>query len=129
MNFTRSAVNLRAATWLVGAYAVLSVLTVAAIITFSAVAPSLVNPEAQVRAVIVAATSVLTYVFARRAAGGNERALLRLRIVVAVILVAVVAVLFFVPLPAWMIAEQAACGVLLAATAVLIYRHLPGARR
>jgi hypothetical protein len=108
--------------WLVGTYAVLSVLTVAAIITFSAVAPSLVNPEAQVRGVIVAATSVLTYVFATRAARGNQWALLRLRIIVAIILVAVVAVLFFVPLPSWMVVEQAACGVLLAATALLIYR-------
>jgi hypothetical protein len=108
--------------WLVGTYAILSVLTVAAIITFSAVAPSLVNPEAQVRGVIVAATSVLTFVFARRAARGNQRALLRLRIIVAIILVAVVAVLFFVPLPPWMVVEQAACGVLLAATALLIYR-------
>jgi hypothetical protein len=124
MNTLPSPTALRAVTWLVGAYVVLSVLTVAAIITFSTVAPSLVNPAAQVRGVIVAATSVLTYVFARRAAAGNQRALLRLRIVVAVILVAVVAVLFFVPLPPWMAAEQVACGVLLAATAVLIYgRH------
>lgn len=64
---------LRAATWLVGAYAALSTLTVVAILIFSAVAPSLVNPQAQVRSVIVAATSLLTLVFAVRAARGDER--------------------------------------------------------
>lgn len=116
---------LRAAKWLVGTYAVLSMVTVVAIITFSAVAPSLVNPQAQVRSVIVAATSLLTLVFAVRAARGDQRALLRLRIVVAVILIAVVAVLLFLPLPSWMIVEQATCGVLLAATAVVIFRPSP----
>jgi hypothetical protein len=117
-----TATGFRTVKWLVGAYVVLSALTVAAIVTFSAVAPRLVNPEAQVRGVIVAVTSVLTFVFASRAARGNPRALLRLRIVVAVIVIAVIAVLFVVPLPSWMVVEQAVCGVLLAATAVVIFR-------
>ena len=112
----------RAVTWLVGAYAVLSGLTVAAIATFASVAPSLVNPQAWVRGIIVAVTSLLTFVFARRASAGNARALLRLRIIVVVILVAIGAVLFLVPLPGWMIVEQIACGILLLATAVLIFR-------
>lgn len=112
----------RAVTWLVGAYAVLSGLTVVAIATFASVAPSLVNPQAWVRGIIVAVTSLLTFVFARRASAGNARALLRLRIIVVVILVAIGAVLFLVPLPGWMIVEQIACGILLLATAVLIFR-------
>ena len=112
----------RAVTWLVGAYVVLSGLTVVAIATFASVAPSLVNPQAWVRGIIVAVTSLLTFVFARRAAAGNARALLRLRIIVVVILVAIGAVLFLVPLPGWMIAEQIVCGVLLLATAMLIFR-------
>ena len=112
----------RAVTWVVGAYVALSALTVVAIAAFARVAPSLVNPQAWVRGVIVAATSVLTLVFARGAAAGSARALLRLRIIVVIILVAIGAVLFLVPLPAWMIAEQIACGVLLLATAVLIFR-------
>jgi hypothetical protein len=112
----------RAVTWLVGAYVVLSGLTVVAIATFASVAPSLVNPQAWVRGIIVAVTSLLTFVFARRAAAGNARALLRLRIIVVVILVAIGAVLFLVPLPGWMIVEQIACGILLLATAVLIFR-------
>lgn len=119
---TPTANALRAATWLVGVYAVLSTLTVVAIVIFSAMAPSLVNPQAQVRSVIVAATSLLTLVFAVRAARGDQRALLRLRIVVTVILIAVVAVLLFLPLPSWMVVEQATCGVLLAATALVVFR-------
>jgi Flp pilus assembly protein TadB len=75
-----------------------------------------------VRGVIVAATSFLSFRFATRAARGDARALLRLRIVVAIVTVAVVAVLMFVPLPSWMVVEQVACGVLLAAVAVVILR-------
>lgn len=117
---TRS--SLLVARALVGAYLLLSVLTVVAIIVLSGSAPSLVNPEAWVRGIIVAATSILTFVFASQAVSGTPRALLRLRIVVVIILVAVVAVLFFVPLPAWMLGEQAVCGLLLLATAALIFR-------
>jgi hypothetical protein len=109
--------------WLVGAYLALSVLTVGAIIILSIVAPSLINPQAWVRGIIVAGTSVLTFIFASRAASGNPRALLRLRIIVAVILVAIVGVLFFVRLPTWMIVEQVTCGALLVAAASLIFRR------
>ena len=108
---------------LVGAYLALSLLTVAAIATFADVDPKLVSPQAWVRGVVVAATSVLTFVFARRAARGDPRALLRLRIVVGVLLVAFAAVIAFVPLPAWMLVEQLACGALLLATATLIFRR------
>jgi len=111
----------RAVRWLVGGYLVLSTLTVAAIIALSVIAPDLVNPQAWVRGIIVAATSVLTSVFASRAAKGSQRALLRLRIAVAVILIAVGAVLFFLSLPLWMIIEQGACGALLLATAIIIF--------
>jgi hypothetical protein len=45
------------------------------------------------------------------------RALRRLRIVVSVILIGLGVVLIFVPLPPWMIIEQALCGALLLATA------------
>ena len=61
--------------WLVGTYLALSVLTVGAIVTLSVVVPSEVNPQAWVRGIIVAATSVLTFIFANRAASGNARAL------------------------------------------------------
>ncbi|MEU5866587.1 MULTISPECIES: hypothetical protein [unclassified Nonomuraea] len=119
--------GLHTAKVLISAYAALSLLTVVAIAVFSAVAPSLVTPEAWGRGVIVAATSVLTFAFARRAQSGGDRALLRLRIVLVVILVAVVGVLLFLPLPSWMVAEQGVCGVLLLAAAVLAFRAVPPA--
>jgi hypothetical protein len=125
---TQTTPAFRTVKWLVSAYVVLSVLTVAAIATFSSIAPNLVNPQAWVRAIIVAATSVLTYVFANRAATGNPRALLRLRIVVGIVLVAIGAVLLLVPMPAWMVVEQATCGALLLATAVLIFGPRPPIR-
>ncbi|GAA2291912.1 hypothetical protein GCM10010149_44280 [Nonomuraea roseoviolacea subsp. roseoviolacea] len=117
--------GLRTATILVTAYTALSLLTVAAIAVLSAVAPSLVSPQAWVRGVIVAATSILTLVFARRARRAGARALLRLRIVLVVILVAVVGVLLFVTLPGWMVAEQGVCGLLLLCAAVLAFRASP----
>ncbi|NEN07295.1 hypothetical protein G3T36_15645 [Diaminobutyricibacter tongyongensis] len=120
----------RAVTWLVGAYAALSLLTMVAIVVLTDLAPHLVSPQAWVRGIIIAATSILTFAFARRAAKGSPRALLRLRIVVGILLVAVVAVLFFLPLPLWMVIEQAVCGVLLLATALIIFRRPPsGATR
>lgn len=111
----------RAVRWLVGAYLGLSMLTVAAIITLSDIAPQLVNPQAWTRGIIVAATSVLTFAFANRVARGSQRALLRLRIAIATILVATGAVLLFLPLPLWMIIEQAVCEALLAAAAIIIF--------
>ena len=118
--------SLRLATRLVAAYVILSALTVVAIVILTVADPALVNPQAQVRGIIVAATSFLTLAFARRAARGQARALLRLRIVVAIVLVAIVAVLLFVQLPAWMVVEQAACGILLAAVAAIVFRPAVG---
>jgi len=108
---------------LIGAYLAISCLTVAAIIVLSLVAPDQVNSNAWVRGIIVAMTSVLTFVFATRAAAGKPRALLRLRIVVVVLLIAFTAVLIFLPLPVWMKAEQSVCCALLLMTAVLIFRR------
>ncbi|MEV0202362.1 hypothetical protein [Nonomuraea sp. NPDC050691] len=88
-------------------------------------APSLVSPQAWGRGVIVAATSILTLAFARRAQHAGHRALLRLRIVLVVIPVAVVGVLLFLPLPGWMVAEQGVCGLLLLSAAVLAFRVSP----
>ncbi|MGN6174885.1 MAG: hypothetical protein ACTHPS_18365 [Streptosporangiaceae bacterium] len=113
--------RLRTVELLVGSYLALSVLTVAMVVVLSQLAPHLVNPQAWVRSIIVAATSLLTFRFATRAARGKPRALLRLRIVVSILLIAIIAVLFFLPLPLWMVIEQAVCGLLLLATTIIIF--------
>lgn len=119
---TTPTTSLRGARWLVGAYTIISVLTVGAIIVLSRIDPPLVNQEAWVRGCIVAATSVLTFTFAHRAFRGSVKALRRLRLAALVITVAVVAVLLIVPLPEWMMIEQAVCGLLLLITAILALR-------
>lgn len=116
---TTSAV--RATSRLIAVYMALSVLTVVALLVLTFVAPSFVNTQAWVRGVIIAVMSVVTFVIARRAAAGSPQALLRLRIIVLVLLVALVLVLFLLPLPLWMVVEQAACGVILAVVAVLLF--------
>jgi hypothetical protein len=103
-------------------YLVVSIAAVGVLAVLSITAPQQAPATAWVRAVIVAATSVLTVIFAHRAAAGHERALLRLRILVPIILVAVVLVLLFLPLPAWMVIEQLLCGTLLLGLGTLIFR-------
>ncbi len=117
-----STANLAWARRFVGAYLVLSCLTVAVIAVLSAEAPALVSPQAWVRGVIVAATSVLTLLFANGAVKGRPRALLRLRIVLIILVAAVAGVLFFLALPVWMVIEQAVCGAFLLAAVIAAFR-------
>jgi polyferredoxin len=114
--------GLRTVRRLVGAYVILSLAAVATIIALSKLSPGELNPQAWVRGIIVAGTSLLTFAIARRASPDQPRTMLRLRVVLVVILVAVVGVLFFVALPNWMRVEQAVCGVLLLSAAVLALR-------
>ena len=107
---------------LLGAYLVVSWVTVALVAVFSATSPGLVTPQAWVRTIIVAATSVLTFVFGLRAARRRPRALLRLRIATSIIFVAIVGVIFFLPLPLWVLLEQILCGVLLLLVVILVFR-------
>ncbi|MGV9678741.1 hypothetical protein ACWDSJ_25955 [Nocardia sp. NPDC003482] len=109
-------------TRLTAAYTLLSAATVVALLILSALAPDLVTDQAWVRGVIVAATSLLTYAFARRAERGEPRALLRLRIVVTVLVIAFAAVLIFLPLPGWMVVEQVIGLALLVVIAGLVFR-------
>ena len=98
---------------LVLCYLVLSVATLAAIVLMRN-NPALVTDAVWVRGTIVAVTAFLMLSFASGAAKGNPRALLRLRIVSA-IMVVVIAVIIALPggFPTWMKIEQAVCGVLL----------------
>ncbi|WP_020662182.1 hypothetical protein [Amycolatopsis benzoatilytica] len=110
---------IRAMRVLTGSYLALSVLTLGAIFLFRD-NPSMVTDVVWVRATIVAASALLTFLFAARAARGSKRALLRLRIVSAVMTVAII-VIVSIPgfLPLWIRLEQGVCGLLLLAVVVL----------
>ena len=105
---------------LVIGYAGLSLLTVIAIVLMRN-HPKLVTDAVWVRAVIVAASSLLTLRFTLGAGRGSRRHFLRLRIVTAVMLVAIV-VIVALPgaFPVWLRAEQAACGVLVLGVVALV---------
>lgn len=98
---------------LVTCYLVLSVLTLGAIVVLRN-HPELVTDAVWIRGSIVAVTAFLMLSFASGAAKGNPRALLRLRLVSA-IMVVVIAVIIALPggFPTWLKVEQAVCGVLL----------------
>jgi len=105
---------------LTGGYAVLSVLTLGAIVLLRN-DHTLVTDAVWVRATLVCASSLLTFAFARSAARGSRKGLLRLRIVAAVMLVAIAVVVALPGLfPAWLRIEQACCGLLLLAVTVLV---------
>ena len=94
-------------------YLAVSVLTLAAIVLLRNDV-SVVNPAVWIRGTIVAASSVLTLAFAAGAARGSRGAYRRLRVITAVMPVAIV-VIIALPgtFPLWMKVEQAVCGVLL----------------
>jgi len=121
----RSVAALRSVQLLVGGYVAISLLTLVAIIALRNNA-SAVNDAVWTRGTIVVASSLLTLAFARRAARGSVKGFLRLRIVSAVMLVAIV-VIISLPgtFPLWMKGEQAICGLLLLGVALLVNgKHL-----
>lgn len=104
---------LRTVRQLIGAYLALSIATLAAVAALHG-HPTLVTPAVWVRGTIVVASALLTASFARRAAGGSSRAYLRLRLVTAIMLVAIVAIVALPgTFPLWMKVEQSVCGALL----------------
>ncbi|GLW07780.1 hypothetical protein Misp01_29100 [Microtetraspora sp. NBRC 13810] len=109
--------------WLIGGYAAVSVLTLVAVIVFRHDA-AMVTTAVWIRGTIVAAASLLTLFIAVRAARGDRRMLLRLRVVTAAMLVAIV-VIIAVPgaFPLWLKLEQGICGLLLLAVVVQINRR------
>jgi hypothetical protein len=114
---------LRSVTALVATYLGLSVATLIAIVILRD-NPVLVNTAAWVRASFAVANAALMFGFARRAMRGAPRALLRVRIISAVVLVAI-AVIVSVPgtFPLWLKIEQGACGILLLGVVVLVNRR------
>jgi hypothetical protein len=110
---------------LVGGYLAISVLTLVAIIALRNDAAA-VNAAVWTRGTIVVASSLLTFAFARRAARGSRTGFLRLRLVSAIMLVAIVVIIALpATFPLWMKCEQAICGLLLLGVAVLVNgKHL-----
>jgi hypothetical protein len=116
----RSHAALRTVTALVGSYLGISVLTLVAIILFRN-DPAIVNIAVWIRGTIVVASAALMFVFARRASGGAPRGFLRVRLISAIMLVAIV-VIIALPgtFPLWMKLEQAVCGLLLLIVVILV---------
>jgi hypothetical protein len=116
----RTHATLRTVKLLVGGYVALSVLTLVAVFLLRD-NPAVVTPPVWIRTGIVAATSLLIARFAAGAAAGAPRMFLRLRLVSAILLVAVL-VIVALPgaFPVWLRLEQAVCGVLLAGVVVLV---------
>ncbi len=110
---------LRSVTALVGSYLGVSVLTLVAIIVFRN-NPAIVNVAVWIRGSIVVASAALMFLFAVRASAGGARAFLRVRLISAIMLVAIV-VIIALPgtFPLWMKLEQAVCGLLLLAVVIL----------
>jgi hypothetical protein len=101
-------------------YLAVSMLTLAAIVLLRNDA-SVVNPAVWIRGSVVAASSLLTLALAVRAARGSRRAYLRLRLITAIMPVAIV-VIIALPgtFPVWMKVEQAVCGLLLLGVVAIV---------
>jgi hypothetical protein len=116
---------LRGAKALVLSYLTISALTLIGIVLLRN-HPEIVNSAVWIRGTIVVASALLTLSFTARAARGSRRAFLRLRIVSAVMVVAI-ATIIALPgtFPVWMKIEQGVCGLLLLGVVALVNgRHL-----
>ena len=113
---------------MVGVYVGLSVVTLLAVVLLRN-HHSMVTAPVWVRTSIVVASSLLMAAFAARAARGSQRAFLRLRLVSAIMVVAIV-VIIAIPgsFPVWLKIEQGVCGlVLIGVVAVVNGKHLRSA--
>jgi hypothetical protein len=108
---------------LVGAYLAISVATLAAIFV-ERDDSGVVNSAVWTRGTIVVASALLMMTFTVWAARGSRRAYLRLRIVSAVMVVAI-AVIISLPglFPVWMRIEQGVCGVVLIGVVAVVNRR------
>jgi hypothetical protein len=108
---------------LVGAYLAISVATLAAIFV-ERDDSGVVNSAVWTRGTIVVASALLMMTFTVWAARGSRRAYLRLRIVSAVMVVAI-AVIISLPglFPVWMRIEQGVCGIVLLGVVAVVNRR------
>ena len=117
---TRTLKTFQAIKEIAAGYLALSVLTLASIVARRHDAHA-VNSAVWTHGVIVTASAFLTLVFTIRAARGSRRAYLRLRIVSIIMPLAIVGIIALPgTFPLWMKIEQAVCGVMLVAIAVLV---------
>ena len=102
---------------LVGGYLAVGVLTLAAAAVLSRTDSSAVNAAVWIRGTFVAGGALVMFLCAHRAARGSRGAYRRLRVLSAVTVAAIVAVIMLPgTFPLWMKADQAVCGLLVAAT-------------
>jgi hypothetical protein len=120
LNHPRSQTALRSVKVLVGGYLTISVITLVAIVLLRD-NTAIVTPAVWIRGSIVAASALLTTSFAAQMARGSSRGYLRLRIVSAIMLTAIV-VIIALPgtFPLWMKIEQGVCGLLLVGVVVVV---------
>lgn len=113
LNHPQSQTAFRNVKLLVGCYLGLSMLTLVAIVLLRN-NTAIVTPAVWVRGTIVVASALLTTFFAAQMARGSRGGYLRLRLVSAIMLVAIV-VIIALPgtFPLWMKIEQGVCGLLL----------------
>jgi hypothetical protein len=116
----RNRSTLRTVTALVGTYLGLSVVTLVAMVVLRN-DPTVVTTAVWIRGSLVTASAVLLFIFSVRASAGAPRAFLRVRIVSAIVLVAI-AVIVALPgtFPIWFRIEQTACGILMLAVVILV---------
>jgi lysylphosphatidylglycerol synthetase-like protein (DUF2156 family) len=125
LDHPRSRSAMRTVKVLVGCYLGLSLLTLVAVVLMRN-NHTMVNDAVWVRTTLVVLSALLTVSFAARTARGHDRAYLRLRIVSAVMVVAIV-VIICLPgtFPLWLKIEQGVCGLLLAGVVAIVNgRHL-----
>lgn len=112
--------TMRTVKLLVGTYLGISTLTLVAIVLMRGHA-NLVNAAVWTRGTIVVVTAALMFSFAVRAARGSARAFLRLRIVSAIMVVAIAAIVSLPgTFPVWMKIEQGVCGAVLLGVVSLV---------
>ncbi|GHO62502.1 hypothetical protein KSC_013940 [Ktedonobacter sp. SOSP1-52] len=125
LNHPQSQTAFRNVKLLVGCYLGLSMLTLVAIVLLRD-NTAIVTPAVWVRGTIVVASALLTTFFAAQMARGSRGGYLRLRLVSAIMLVAIV-VIIALPgtFPLWMKIEQGVCGLLLLGVVVVVNsKHL-----
>ncbi len=123
LNRPRTTAALHTCRQLLGAYLMVSLLTLAGVVLLRNHS-NVVNAAVWIRTSVVAASSVITYVIAIAAARGSRGAYRRLRILTGVMVVAI-AVIIALPgtFPLWLKLEQGLCGLILLGVVAIVNRQ------